>query len=199
MIFAQEILLSHVYDDGSPMADFPMRVVEDTGDRLVAWLAPGSEIRYWATEEGRDPRSLPLDERFRTKMSTARREWQGPGVLRVMFVDTIFQVIHFWTSHGEFAGWYINFEAPNRRRGNQILTTDWQLDLWITPEGTGQWKDEDEAEAAIEAGVLAPEQLEASFAAGEEILAHFDAFLERVGDWRTWSPPPGWGAMELPF
>lgn len=199
MKLGDEMLLSHVYDDGSPMADFPMRVVEDASDRLVAWLSPGSEIRYWATEDGRDPRTLPLDRRFRSKLTTARRTWEGPGVLRVIFADTIYQVIHFWTPQGKFAGWYVNFEAPSRRQGSQILTFDWQLDLWITPDGSSQWKDEDEAAAAIDAGMLTSEKLAASFAAGEEILNDFQAFLARVGDWREWSVPPDWTAMRLPF
>jgi hypothetical protein len=195
--FGDEILLSHVYKDGSPMADFPMRVVEDGSDRLVAWLAEGSEIRYWATADGSDPRTLPLERRFRSKMSTARRTWEGPGVLRVIFPDTVYQVIHFWTPQGVFAGWYINFEAPSRRRGSQILTSDWQLDLWITPEGVSQWKDEDEAAAAIDAGMLAREELAASFEAGREILDDLEAFLARVGDWREWSPPSTWTSMGL--
>jgi hypothetical protein len=197
--FADAMLLSNVYEDGSPMSDFPVRVIEETSDRLVVWLAAESEIRYWATEDGSDPRTLPLDRRFRSKMSAARRIWEGPGVLRVIFVDTIYQVIHFWTPRGEFAGWYVNFEAPSRRVGNQILTTDWQLDLWITPEGTSQWKDEDEAAAAIEAGMLSPDHLAASFVAGQEILDDFDTFLGRVGDWREWSPPTTWNSMRLPF
>ena len=193
------MLLSHVYEDGSPMADFPLRVVEDTGDRLVAWLAAGSEIRYWATEDGREPRTLPLDQRFRSKLTTARRTWEGPGVLRVIFSDTIYQVIHFWTSEGIFEGWYVNFEAPSRRIGNQILTFDWQLDLLITPDGTSEWKDEDEAAAAIDAGMLRPEELTASFLAGQQILDDFETFLSRVGDWREWSAPASWTAMPLPF
>jgi len=193
------MLLSHVYRDGSPMADFPMRVVEETSDRLVAWLAAGTEIRYWATEDGRDPRTLPLDRRFRSKMTTARRTWEGPGVLRVIFTNTVYQVIHFWTPEKRFAGWYVNFEAPSRRLGHQILTSDWQLDLWIAPDETGQWKDEDEAAAAIDAGMLSREELAASFLAGQEILDDFGAFLARVGDWREWSPPSNWTSMRLPF
>jgi predicted RNA-binding protein associated with RNAse of E/G family len=117
----------------------------------------------------------------------------------VIFDDTIYHVIHFWTPEGKFAGWYINFESPSRRHGNQVLTFDWQLDLWITPEGTGQWKDEDEAAAAIDAGMLTREELADSFAAGQEILDNFAAFLERAGDWREWSAPSSWTAMQLPF
>lgn len=199
MKLGDEMLLSHVYNDGSPMADFPLRVVEDTSGRLVAWLAPGSEIRYWSTANGSDPRTLPLAHRFRSKMTTARRTWEGPGVLRVIFADTVYQVIHFWTSEGRFAGWYINFEAPSQRRENQILTYDWQLDLWITPDGSSEWKDEDEAAAAIDAGMLTREELAASFAAGRAILDDFETFLARVGDWREWSAPSSWTAMRLPF
>jgi hypothetical protein len=57
-----------------------MRVVEDRADRLVAWLAPRTEIMYWALPDGRDPRVVPLGERFRTPLTTAARRWQGAGV-----------------------------------------------------------------------------------------------------------------------
>ena len=194
-----EVLLSYTYFDGSAQADFPMRVVEDTGTRLVAWLSTASEIRYWATVNGSDPRSIPLDRRFVERLTTARRHWEGPGVLRVIFSDTVYQVVHFWTPQGSFSGWYINFEAPASREGTTIHSVDWHLDLWITRDGEGRWKDEDEAAAALEAGHITREQFDTARIAGLEILDNFDHFLLRVGDWRSWRPPRDWGALHLPF
>ena len=49
-----------------------------------------------------------------------------------------FQVLHFWDESGGFAGWY--------------------LDLWLDPDGSATWKDEDEAEAAVDAGHLDPRE-----------------------------------------
>ena len=194
-----EILLSYTYFDGTPQADFPLRIVENTNRRLVAWLSAGSEIRYWETVDGNDPRSIPLERRFAEKLTTARRHWEGPGVLRVFLPDATYHVIHFWKPLGSFSGWYINFEAPARRERSTIHTVDWHLDLWITRDGIGHWKDENEAAAAERAGHVTQEQLDTSRTTGLKILDNFEDFLLRVGDWTSWTPPPQWGAMNLPF
>jgi hypothetical protein len=109
------VLLRYHYQDGTPQAAFPMRVIADDGEVVVAWLAAGTQIMYWALPDGTDPRSAPLSSRFAAAMTTAPRVWQGGGVLRVIPVDEPFQVLHFWDEHGDFAGWYVNFEAPKRR------------------------------------------------------------------------------------
>ena len=89
------MLLRYRYPDGRLQAALPMRVVEDRTDRLVAWLAPQTEIMYWALADGRDPRVVPLGERFRMPLTTAARRWQGTGVLRVIPVQSTYQVLHF--------------------------------------------------------------------------------------------------------
>ena len=121
-----QVLLRYRYPDGRLQAALPMRVVEDRADRLVAWLAPQTEIMYWALADGRDPRVVPLDERFRMPLSTAPRRWQGAGVLRVIPVQSTYQVLHFWGDDGTFSGWYVNFEAPKTRRGTRLDTVDWR-------------------------------------------------------------------------
>jgi hypothetical protein len=93
-------------------AALPLRVVRDDDTGVVAWMTPGTTIMYWAMKDGRDPRSLPLEERFDQTLSTAQRTWEGNGVLRVMPRGTPFQVLHFWDGLGGFVGWYVNFEAP---------------------------------------------------------------------------------------
>lgn len=112
-----------------------MRVVEDSQDRLVAWLAGGSQIMYWALPDGRDPRVLPVAERFTAALTTASSTWQGNGVLRVIPIAEPFQVIHFWNDDGVFTGWYVNFEALKIRSGSCLDTVDWHLDLWISAAG----------------------------------------------------------------
>ena len=81
------VLLRYWYRDGTPQAAFPMRVVSDDGERVVAWLAPGTEIMYWALPGGADPRSLPLEKRFTAHLTSAPRRWQGGGVLRVIPIN----------------------------------------------------------------------------------------------------------------
>ena len=193
-----EILLRYRYPDGRPQAGLPLRVVEDGPERTVAWLSPGTEISYWALSDGRDPRTIPLAERFRSPMTTARRIWQGSGVLRVMPTGAEYQVLHFW-DEGRFAGWYVNLERPRRRRGSCFDSLDRHLDLVIAPDGTSAWKDVDEAETAVSAGHLPEGDLVAARRTGDAIAQDLDAWLAVVGDWRGWQPPEGYEApLELP-
>lgn len=193
------VLLRYRYRDGAPQAALPMRIVRDNDAALVAWLSTGTRIMYWALPDGRDPRSVPLDERFRGRLTTARRTWQGGGVLRVLPAGQSFQVLHFWHPDGQFANWYVNFEAPRVRDGDTIDTVDWHLDLIVEPDWTWRWKDEDEAEAALAAGHLDPVELSTARLTGEKIVADFNSWLQLVGDWRSFRPPESWaGPLDLP-
>ena len=175
-----------------------MRVVEDRGDRTVAWLSAGSEITYWATLDGRDPRSLPLSELFQQTLVAKRRHWEGPGVLRVLLPNVPYQIIHFWHDDGSFRGWYVNFEEPHQRSDGIFDSIDWHLDLWLSADGTHEWKDENEADAAVAAGVLRAEELARARITGSALLADSASLMRRVGDWRDFVPPIEWTALQLP-
>jgi hypothetical protein len=193
-----EVLLRYRYRDGSVQSAYPMRVVADGGDRVVAWLESGTPILYWATATGGDPRERPLERRFRGGFSHVRRTWQGPGVLRVIPLDLPYQVIHFWHEDGSFAGWYVNFESAKDRRARTLDAVEWHLDLWFDREGRPQWKDQDEAGAAVAAGHLLPGELELSVDTGQSIVDDFDHWLAVVGDWRSYRPDPQWTLPDLP-
>ena len=102
------------------------------------------------------------------------------------------------TSNGEFSGWYVNFEAPVVRSGARLQSVDWHLDLWISSDGIGRWKDEDEAAAAMRAGHVTGEQLSAARDAGQVILDDVELFLLKVGDWTKWIPSSEWNKLNLP-
>lgn len=114
-----------------------------------------------------------------------------------MPTDEPYQVVHFWSETGDFAGWYINFEAPRRRHRDRIDTVDWHLDLWIAPDGVASWKDEDEAAAAVGTPHLRAEDLRAARTAGEALLANLSSWPAPIGDWRTFRPAPAWPTPEL--
>lgn len=190
-------LLRYRYLDGTLQAALPLRVVANRPERKVAWLAPGSEISWWALPDGRDPRSLPLGSRFTGTLTTARRRWQGPGVLRVLFEDRPYQVLHFWDGD-VFRGWYVNFESPPMWTGPVVESRDWHLDLWIGADGQASWKDEDEAAAAVDAGHLREHELTEARAVGETIRSDVGRWVAEVGDWSTYRPPDEWGPLSLP-
>lgn len=191
-------LLSYLYDDGSHQAALPVRVVEDSPRWLALWLSEGTEIMYWATHDGRDPRSIPLPNRFAQRLSTAARTWRGSPVLRLVPANAPLQVLQFWDADGAFSHWYVNFEAPMTRHGARLDTVDWHVDLLIAADGTGSWKDLDEADAAVAAGHLPEERLAQARAHGSSILADVPAFLDSIGDWRAYRPPDDWGPLTLP-
>ncbi|MCI1641207.1 MAG: hypothetical protein LKI27_06420 [Actinomyces sp.] len=115
------MLLRYLYPDGRLQAALPMRVVEDSGGTVVAWLSVGTQIEYWATADGlADPRTVPLPQRFRQALGHAPRRWEGSGVLRVIPLRECWQVLHFWNPRsGGFEGWYVNLESA-RQVGERI-------------------------------------------------------------------------------
>lgn len=196
--FGDALLLRYLYRDGTVQAALPIRVVEDSPGRIVAWLADGTDIMYWALADGVDPRSVPLEDRFSRGLTTAPRKWTGGGVLRVIPAGRPFQVLHFWDGSGGFAGWYVNFESPTVRSGDRLDTVDWHLDLWIGQDRGSHWKDEDEAEAALSNGHLTAEDLAIARATGGTILGDVDALIRDIGDWRSFRPPATWSPPPLP-
>jgi hypothetical protein len=104
--------------------------------------------------------------------------------VEVIPTEAPYQVIHFWHDDGSFANWYVNFEAPRTRSGNRIDTIDWHLDLLISPDRQPTWKDEDEAQAALEAGHLRRQDYDTARTAGQHqrpaALARADRRLARL-------------------
>jgi predicted RNA-binding protein associated with RNAse of E/G family len=107
-------------------------------------------------------------------------------------------VLHLWGDDGAFSGWYVNLEAPKTRRGTRLDTVDWHLDLWIDAAGVMSWKDEDKARAAVEAGHLPEQDLELAWTTGRQIIEGSSDWRDVVGDWRSFRPPVGWLALDLP-
>ena len=60
-----ELLLRYLYNDGSLQVAMPLRVLRDTPELTVGWLAPGTPVVYRATADGTGPRETPLGRRFR--------------------------------------------------------------------------------------------------------------------------------------
>ena len=195
----QEMLLRYRYPDGRLQAAFPMYVVQDTGDVLVGWLPQNTEIMYWSCPDGRNPRQVPLEQRFSGTLTTKRATWQGPGVLRVIPIARRWQAIHFWDEvTGEFACWYVNLESAKRRQGMVVDTIDWHLDLVLDCSMKLSWKDEDEAASAVGTAYLHSEDLVEARRTGEEIEADPEAWLREVGDWRSFVAPTDWRSLSLP-
>ena len=120
--------------------------------------------------------------------------WWGWGMLELTPPDRHHAVRLFWDEHGVFEGWYVNLQEPIRRHRRGYDTMDWQLDIWVTPDGTASWKDEDDLDTAIRDRLLSQAQAEQARAEGERVIA------ERPWPtgWENWRPPADWTPLALP-
>lgn len=169
---------------GRTFLEWPVRVVEDTGERVAVYLATGTRFAF-------PPGSWPFDGEHPW---AARGAWQGHGLLVTHYFRDAFAIWHFWDGPKRaFAGWYVNLQAPFRRDEMAFETQDYELDLWITPDGVWRWKDEDALLDWVRRGRFTESEVAAIRAEGERVLA---AWPFPTG-WEAWEPDPSWCAPVL--
>lgn len=120
--------------------------------------------------------------------------WDRTHVLRFMREGASHTVELFWSVDWAFLGWYVNLQAPLVVRGDKFDTTDWALDVWVEPDGTWNWKDEDDFARAQELDVLDPAAAAAVRAEGERVIAE----KPWPTGWEDWRPPTDWEPLPLP-
>lgn len=182
-----------------PETTRPMTVVDDDATRLVAWLAPGTSVLRPVLPDGSELRSVPAVDMFVAERALRRDRWQGTGILKVAPTGEPWSVWCFWNADGSFRGWYVNLEDAHQRDGDSVATQDHVLDLWIEPDRTVRWKDEDELEAAVVAGRFSADDAErfrTDARVVEEMVAAWSAPF--CDGWESWRPDPAWPVPELP-
>lgn len=177
----------------------PLTVVRDGPDFLVAWLAPGTPVIRPVLAGGREIRSAPLAERFRSPRQGMRSTWRGPGILKVIPRDAAYSVWLFWRRDGRFRGWYVNLEQRHLRWQRGIDTRDHVLDIWVPGRRRWSWKDEDELQEAIDQGVVSRELAEEVRAEGRRVVRLIERWHPPFSEgWERFAPDPGWPLPELP-
>ena len=183
----EAILVRHVHH-GRVVQAAPVRVVADRDDLLVTWLAPGTRVVYPNGQDGAG-RLLPL-ERWRVE----HRPWFGSGSLDLVPPGRAHAIRLLRGDGGELRAWYVNLQAPLRRRPAGFDTRDLQLDLVVEPGGAVTWKDEDHLEHAVELGLLETDDARLARAEAERVLEEWPF----PTGWEDWRPDPGWELPELP-
>jgi uncharacterized protein DUF402 len=169
---------------GREYVSLPVRVVEDGPERVAVYLAEGTPFAFV-------PGAWPWGEHPWEAIGS----WRGHGVLLVHNWGEANAVWHFWEGEERrFAGWYVNLQAPFRRRGRSFETQDHELDLVVEPDGTWRWKDEEELRQWVERGRFTAEEAAAIRAEGERVL---DLAPWPTG-WEDWQPDPSWRIPEPP-
>jgi Protein of unknown function (DUF402) len=184
--------------DGTLSQIHPLRVLSDDGRRLIGWLPAGTSIVGTRLETGEDPRDVPLEVRFTLPRKQYPTTWRQTSTLRLVDDQEWSSTWWFFDEVGKFLGWYVNLEIPLGRGEASVERIDGALDVWVEPDRSWSWKDEDEADASVAAGRLTSEQLVLLRAEGERLIALAEAGeFPFDGTWCDFRPDPSWPAPRL--
>ncbi|MEV6163327.1 DUF402 domain-containing protein [Streptomyces sp. NPDC052052] len=177
----------------------PVTVVQDTGDLLAVWVAPGTECVKPILADGTEVHDEPLVTRYTAPRTTARAPWLGNGVLKLARPGEPWSVWLFWEPGWRFRSWYVNLEEPRTRWAGGIDSEDHFLDISVYPDRSWVWRDEDEFAQAQRVGLMTPQTAvrvrEAGRAAVEVIRDWGAPFRD---GWERWRPDPLWPVPALP-
>jgi hypothetical protein len=128
------------------------------------------------------------------------RTWAGSNVLSFAEPGRPHATLAFWDVDWAFRGWYVNAETPLERTPIGFDYLDQELDAVIEPDGSAwYWKDDDELERSVEAGIWTAAEAERI---RRELEAAVRGVLERRPpfdrDWARWRPDPVWPRPVLP-
>ncbi len=179
----------------------PVTVIADEPDCLAVWLAPRTPMIRSRLADGRRFSAAPLAERFRSPVQRRVGDWGGTGIVMMFPPGAPYSVWLFWDAAGEFLGWYGNLEDRHVRWRDGIDTADLHLDVWVRPDRTCEWRDEDEFDVAVGLPDYWTEHhVPAIRAAGERLMA-----LARAGEppfdgrYVDFTPDPSWPVPSLPL
>jgi hypothetical protein len=185
---AGDVILKRSIYRGNVRWTFPHRYVGEWNGRTAIYCGPGNQgkamrrgpdgyLKHWMTD------APPYDT-----------TWRGGGVLRFEQAGERHSIEVYWMEDWSFRGWYVNLQTPVVMNGRFVDTTDQALDIWVEPDGTWAWKDEDELEEAVALGIWTQEQAAEIRREGERVIA---ARPWPTG-WEDWRPPDAWGPLLLP-
>jgi predicted RNA-binding protein associated with RNAse of E/G family len=174
----RSIVRRNVYPNGYISAVESARVVSDDEWGLLTWTASGSDAAFRTTLTGESVRKMPLAQRLSIPTMLTPDHWRGTSFLALTPIGAAHSVWWFFDADLAFTGWYVNLEAPAKRWYGGIDCRDHALDIWVEPDRTWRWKDEDEfAERTGVANFWTEEQAAQIRAEGEGVIAVIEAGL----------------------
>lgn len=195
-----EVLVGRGIFNNRVWTAIPVIAVKDTPKELVTALLPGTEcMTEMDYANGRKDGARRWDFKYKDwKLSPFR--WRTNRFLMILEPDKFYSVRLYWQEEGNtFRGYYVNFQLPFQRSQCGIDTLDLELDIVIGPDYSFVWKDLEDYQQGIEAGIILPEWTEGIETAKTEVL---DRLAKRRypfdGSWLDWMPDPRWSPPTLP-
>ena len=177
---------------GEVMTALPMRLIDQTEDAVVLYLAPETNFQAARAPDGGRVRDLD-------NWVSVPRTWTGGSLVRVLQRDHWYAVDLEYDAERVFVGYYVNFQEPLRSTALGFDTVDLVLDLVIDPSGQGWMKDEDDFANAVAAGHIDARTAELLRAEAARLLrvVERDGSPIQAQEWLAWRPPSDWDAPTL--
>jgi hypothetical protein len=179
-------------------------VVQDTPAEVAMLILPGAECAapagYIHQKHGPEGRWERWQEMLNPPWTLEKYTWQTNRFLILLKPGEFFATIYIWQQATDlFQCYYINFQLPYRRSPYGFDTFDLELDLVIGPDYGWQWKDAEDYQRGIEAGILIPEWTQGIETAKKDVFAKLaQRHYPLNGRWLDWKPDPAWAAPQLP-
>jgi predicted RNA-binding protein associated with RNAse of E/G family len=130
-----------------------VRVVADDELGLRLWQATGSPLIRQVSVDGAGPRDMPFREWIKVPKKIILDTYRGPSTLKFHPHGAAYSVWWLFGPSGTFAAWYVNLEEPSVAWDDGDLAgvdlTDQDLDIWVWPDRSWRFKDEDELEERL--------------------------------------------------
>lgn len=172
----------------------PGIIVQDSPDLIAVYWQAGTPNRV------PDKRSTPQDL-ILNNIRLIPHHWADTDVLLLVKPGSAHDVEVMWEAgHKKLRCWYVNLQEPLRRTKLGFDSMDRLLDIVISADkSTWHWKDEDEFDEAVAAGVFSLEEARAIREEGEHVV---ELLLTRQSPfydgWENWRPPLNWSIPSLP-
>ena len=180
-------------------------VLADDDRGLLLWVPRGAPMLDRKAVDGRGLRAMPFSEWLVTETKLWEMTWRGPAILKVLPPGEDYSVWLFRTEQGAFKGWYVNLEEAGVRWDDGAVAgvdiVDQDLDIWVEPDRSWSWKDEEEfAERLAFPDHYWVTDEKAVRAEGERVIRIAEAGeFPFDGTWCDYTPPADWDVPdELP-
>jgi hypothetical protein len=171
-----------------------VRVVADDERGLRLWMPTGTPLIRQVSLDGLGPRDMTFAEWIERPKHVVQDRYRGPSTLKFVPPGAAYSVWWLFDPDGRFRAWYVNLEEPFARWEGGIDVTDQDLDIWVWPDRTWEWKDEDELEERLDfPDHYWVDDPEAVWEVGRSVIPAIEVgAFPFDGTWCDYRPDPQW-------
>lgn len=168
------------------------RRIPDAAPRVEVEVRRGADVKRFRQELLADGPEVKitlqvLDDAFPpVRIDDATTLRAGSLLIWYLWPGAPFEVGAFHDARDALQGHYVNFIRPARLESEPWVVEDLYLDLWVPARGAGVLLDEDELDAAVARGAMAPEEAGEVRALGNRWLEATRRSRRLPADVRRW-------------